>query len=215
MKEFLCLEFIFIQVSFQEMCYVLVKYFCKFSYKIKETIDGAHDSESYPSDFFVDLIFTVPPKPETGISDTENKDSFWKTISSICKEKRKILDKNEQLEEEKKKISEMLATPPRAKVPQTAFVIDEKKIEKSEDPKIEEMKKEIEESKKEELKRSVEIEQKEEEKSEKIIEVKKEEIKKEEIVKIEKNKQEESKNEEEELDVDKLIARIENIDTPN
>ncbi len=85
-------------------------------------IDGAHDSDKYPSDFFVDLIFSDVPKEQMPApkQDPECKDAFWNTIGKLCAEKRKLIEKNEAAITK----SELL---PRNEPAPNSFVIDEGK----------------------------------------------------------------------------------------
>ncbi len=50
-------------------------------------LDGAEDGESYPSDFFVELVFSRPAE----IAETEEEkksDQFWGTIAELCAKRR-------------------------------------------------------------------------------------------------------------------------------
>lgn len=77
-------------------------------------IDGAYNNESYPNDFFVDLIFTEAPIEK---EDPECKDAFWEIIADTCKKRHQSFLSNKK--EEVHAVKQV--------VPSTAFVIDERK----------------------------------------------------------------------------------------
>jgi hypothetical protein len=76
-------------------------------------IDGACNNESYPNDFFIDLMFT---EAVVDRSDVECKDAFWEAMTKTCKEKQVSLPPKK----------EKVGLPTHA-APAAAFIIDEKK----------------------------------------------------------------------------------------
>ena len=93
-------------------------------------IDGVEESDPYPQEFFIDLVFG-PNKQETTKQEAEDaqaKNSFWQTFGNTCAEKRK---KKVEIKKEDKKTEIKTEVKVESQTPvqenNSAFVIDEGK----------------------------------------------------------------------------------------